>query len=185
MKNEIEMKARLDEPTQIRKKILALGAKRIKKTRQRDTWFGSICLIKKVGYPFMVRVRREGRGTYITYKSVATKQDGVYQELEYPVPDNAQAESMFKAMGLDEIVVIEKQREQFKLQGFTVCLDNIKGLGKFIEAELTGAEDPDILQEKIKTFFIKLGVKKAAIQKKGYINLLLQSKKSPFLKYTY
>jgi len=185
MKREIEIKARVKSLDDIKKKILTLGGKPERKISQIDIYYGEHLLYKKLGYPFMVRVRQEGGKALFTYKGAALKADGIWEEIEFGIDNADKGLKMLRAMGLEKIVKISKKREEFRLNNFGICLDRIEGLGDFIELELISDDEPKKIQKKLVVFMKKLGVSPEKVIKKGYVYLLLEKTNSPFLKYSY
>lgn len=178
---EIEIRAEIDNISNIEKKLIELGASLVKKKKQIDKYFGEINLFKKVGYSFMMRVRIEGNKNYLTYKGAASKKDGVWEEYEFEIVDASASEKMLKAMGFEEIIQVEKSRVEYELDNMSICLDDISGLGCFIEIE--SQDDNDMDKIKLNQLMEKIGVSKEKIINKGYITLLLIKNKSPYSEY--
>jgi len=56
-----------------------------------------------------------------------------------------------------------------------ICLDEVEGLGSFIEVEKTSAEDGEAIQEELFNFLESLGVKREDRVFKGYDTLKYDS----------
>lgn len=178
---EIEIRAKIKNIKNIEQCIVGLGAKLVKQKRQIDKYFGEINLFKKLGYSFLMRVRNEGDKKFLTYKGAKLKKDGVWEEYEFKIDNEITAEAMLKAMGLEKIIEVKKNRIEYKLNDLTICLDNIEGLGHFIEIE--SQDDNDINKDKLKNFIDKLDIKENQIIHKGYVTMLLIKNDSPYSKY--
>ncbi len=91
------------------------------------------------------------------------------------------AEAMLKAMGLEKIIEVNKNRIEYKIDNLTICLDTIENLGCFVEIE--SQDDNDIDKDKLKKIMDKLNIKESQIMHKGYITMLLIKNGSPYSKY--
>ncbi len=178
---EIEIKAKVNSLKEVEKKLLKLNTKFIKEVKQNDIYFGDINLYKKIGYSFMMRIRKEKNNTYLTYKGSKTKKDGIYEEYEFNIDNKKEGIQMLKAMGLDKIIEVNKERKEYKINNLTICLDNIKELGKYIEIE--SLDNKDLNKKRLKEILNKLDIKKDQIIDKGYISILLEKRKSKYSKY--
>ncbi len=180
---EVEIRAQIKNRGNVEGKLKKLGAKLIKKTRQIDKYFGEINLYRKIGYSFLMRVRDEGNKKFLAYKGAKLKKDGVWEEYEFEIDDVGKAIKMLKGMGMEEIIVVKKHRKEYALNGFTFCLDNIRGLGSFIEIEYSGDKNFSKKKNKETDLIKRLGIKKNQILDKGYVTMLLSRNKSPYSKY--
>jgi len=178
---EIEIRAKIKNIKTAERCIVGLGAKLVKQKRQIDKYFGEINLFKKLGYSFLMRVRNEGDKKFLTYKGAESKIDGVWEEYEFNIDNEIMAEAMLKAMGLEKIIEVKKNRVEYKLDDLTICLDTIEGLGCFIEIE--SQNDNDIDKDKLKKIMDKLNIKENQIAHKGYVTMLLIKNDSPYSKY--
>ncbi len=72
----------------------------------------------------------------VTYKGPGTEQDGarLRQELEFAVSDFNMARSLFEALGYQVILMYEKYRSTYQLEGVLVTLDEMP-YGNFVEIE--------------------------------------------------
>lgn len=178
---EIEIRAKIKNQNEIKKKLQGLGAKLIKDTKQIDKYFGEMSLYRKIGYSFLMRVRKEGNKTFLTYKGAKMNKDGIWEEYEFSINDSKAAEAMLKDMGLEKITEIRKKRTEYKLNGLTICLDAIEGLGNFVEIE--SKTNNSLGKNKLEMLAKKLNIEKDQIVHKGYLTMLLSKNKSPYSKY--
>lgn len=178
---EIEIRAKINNIKDIEQNIIKFGAKLSKQREQIDKYFGEINLFKKLGHSFLMRVRNEGDKKFLTYKGAKSKKDGIWEEYEFNIDDEVAAETMLEAMGLEKIIEVRKNRIEYKLDNLTICLDDIDGLGYFIEIE--SQDDDDINKDKLKKFMKKLNIKENQIIHKGYVTMLLIKNNSSYSKY--
>ncbi len=136
-------------------KVEALGAEHVKSEYHADTYFTHPCRDLKESDEAL-RLRRTDR-LLITYKGPKQSSDlKVREEIEFPVPEDAF--NLLQRLGFGEAFTIEKTRETYALDGLTVCCDDVKGLGEYVEVESRNPEDHDRILELLD----KLGVKDAA-----------------------
>ena len=178
---EIEIRAQIKNLDNIEQNIIKLGTKLIKEKKQTDKYFGEINLYRKIGYSFLMRVRDEGDKKFLAYKGAKLKKDGIWEEYEFEIDNTKKVTEMLKDMGLEEIITVKKCRKVYALDGLTLCLDTIEGLGNFIEIECLDSKNFN--KRKIKDLMQKLGIKKAQILDKGYVTMLLVRNNSPYSKY--
>jgi adenylate cyclase class 2 len=178
---EIEVRAKIRNTETIEKNLKKLGAVLAEKVVQDDIYFGSTCLFDKIGYSFMMRVRDEGEKSFLTYKGARTKMDGVWEEYEFAIEDKKVAIQMLKAMGLEKIIRVKKTRKVYKLKGFSICVDNIRNLGNFIEIELISKKNRG--KNRICKLMTDIGIEQNRIIHKGYITMMLKKNKSAYSRY--
>lgn len=82
----------------------------------------------------------------------------VSDEYEFVVEDGAAARHMLAAMGLQEVVTVDKLRAESKIDEYNVCIDEVARLGLFIELEVTAEDDADAagIQTEMKAFLREL-----------------------------
>ena len=135
---EIEAKIRVEGLKPFRDKLLELGAERVGKVRETNTYL-------TVDDPDVgLRVRREVDAgghvrSRVTYKG--PRQPGAFkrrEEIEYDVSDADAAVQAFERIGHTGNLVFEKDRETFNLDDCEVVLDELPQLGRFVEVEGPG-----------------------------------------------
>ena len=96
------------------------------------------------------------------------RQEGPYkkrQELEFGVTDAAAAKELLLALGFEAVLILEKRRGIWQLDGCEVCLDEVARLGCFIEIE-----GPD--EQAIAAVQAKLGLPQDQLIADGYAAML-------------
>jgi len=178
---EIEIRAEVNNLDSVGKKIIEMGGELKCKKHQIDIYFGEICLFEKIGYSFLIRVRDEGNKKFFTYKGARTKRDGIWEEYEFQIKKTDDAIKMLSEMGMEKIITVNKERKEYSLNDFTICLDSIENLGNFIEIEYVN--EKAVGKEKMKEIIKLLGVKDDNIIHKGYVTMLLEKNNSKYSKY--
>lgn len=97
------------------------------------------------------------------------------EELEIDIYNIDEFEQFFRILGFEVLGVVDKERRTFQHNGTTVCLDNVKGLGYFIEVEVV-SESTEEAQKLINNTLKDLGLENNQPETRGYIELVLGSK---------
>ncbi len=177
---EVEIRAKISNIEELERKIQDMGAKYVKEHNLYDRYFGAIELYEKIGYSFLVRIRKSNNDYLLAVKSAKQEIDGCWKEYEFPIENPETYTEMLKTMGLENIINIEKLRKEYKLNNITIIIDKFKKYGDFLEVEII-TEKPD--KSTLFDFLEKLGIKKEEIIEKGYVSLFLEQMGSPFAKY--
>lgn len=114
--------------------------------------------------------------TVLTYKG--PKQDSVSNtrpEYETSVGDGPTARKLLTALGYREVFTVDKLRREYALDGITLCLDTVTGLGEFLELELLvpdGAEREPAVARLLQVLE-GLGVPADHLTRKSYLEMLM------------
>jgi predicted adenylyl cyclase CyaB len=84
-------------------------------------------------------------------------------------------------MGLEKIITLEKERKEYTLGEFSICLDEIKNLGYFIEIESLNDDQQDKIE--LNELMKKFNISEEQIIHKGYVTMLLAQNNSPYKEY--
>lgn len=78
----------------------------------------------------------------LTYKGPLVEAESkTRRELETAVADGETTREMLGELGFEPAATVEKRREHFELDGYTVTLDEVAGLGEFVEVETEAEGD--------------------------------------------
>jgi adenylate cyclase class 2 len=169
---EVEAKAHLDDPERIISSIIELGGREIYFTVQRDTYY------RHPNRDFAqtdeaLRIREEEGRSFITYKGpkldAETKSR---EELEVPLVDPQDLGGLLLRLGFEPVAVVEKRRRGYLVGTLEVCVDEVKGLGHFLEVEARGCEDLDEGRERVLGLLESLGLDR--MERRSYLELLLE-----------
>jgi len=154
---EIEIKAKIKDFKDIKNKLKKLGVIRVGLKHQIDTYY----------LPYARKFSRVGhrvlRTRYDKFSGKASLESHFYfnqttgLEHEVEVSDIKTLEKILTDLKCKKVAVVEKKREAYHCQNMEIVLDEVKGLGKFMEVEIIG-EDSGKNKKKIKDFYKKLGV---------------------------
>lgn len=151
----------------------------VRREYHEDTYYQHPCRdFSKTDEALRIRIRRFNGHfeAFLTYKG--PKMDSVSKtrkEIEVPIEDPDKHAMILEALGFREVMTVEKVREKFYVEkGITITLDDVEGLGKFIEIEAMteSREKVPELVEKLRKILIELGVSK--FERKSYLELLLE-----------
>lgn len=182
---EIEIKATLRDEVSVIAKIAALGCEFGAPVTQDDTVFVRVLgtLDDFLSNDVFLRIRIQGDGRVIlTAKRPATKGAEVLVKAEHEVQVNsaAEAKQILGLMGYQPAVRVKKTRRKTHYGAYEICLDEIEGLGAFIELEVMGEEsEAAALQSRMFSFLQELGVQADDQVKKGYDILMIEKQGLP------
>jgi len=185
MNVEVEIKVKIDNFEEIKKKVSALG-KLIKSIKQVDDYYIPCQRDFFANKPQPIehlRIRTNPDKVVFEYtRTINLKEDGDYdfaEEYETEISNVKEFKKILEFLDFKKIVTIEKQREYWMCGDIEVALDNIKGLGYFIEAEAKGDfKDSAEAKKACINFLENLGIQDVENKqiKMGYPQLLLENK---------
>jgi adenylate cyclase, class 2 len=127
------------------------------------------------------RLRRVGSSNYLTYKGPKQRADvKVRREIEVPIQPGDQAAAdmteLLTLLGFRPVAVVKKRRRQATLERdgfhFTVCLDDVQGLGRFAEVEVLAPDDRRADAERaVASLAAELGL--TEVERRSYLGLVL------------
>lgn len=84
----------------------------------------------------------------------------VSDEYEFAVDDGNAARQMLTALGWQEVVTVDKVRLESKTEDYTICIDEVAGLGLFIELEVLTEDSADVknIQQQMCNFLKNLNI---------------------------
>jgi len=183
---EVEVKVRADHDA-VRSTLDEAGAERVGGVTQIDTYYDAPHRdFAETDEALRIREERpaesDGEGedgepvTKATYKGPLVDADSkTREEHETRVDDAEAARELFEGLGFEPAAVVEKHRTFFELDGYTVTLDRVEGLGEFVEveAEADTERDVDAVREGAFEVLRRLGLDPDAGIRTSYLGLLL------------
>jgi homotetrameric cytidine deaminase len=135
----IEIKARDADPARSLELALGLGAEDQGEIAQRDTYFAG------ANGRLKLREQTPGEAELIEYRR---PDEAGPRESEYRVVPVADSEALKAALdaALGTLAVVEKRRRLLVSDGVRIHLDEVEGLGSFVELEAVGESDPEALE---------------------------------------
>ncbi len=168
MANEIEKKYRLSEgqKVEILESLDEVGAEFLGEDFEENIIFSNGDLIAKHA---VLRLRRIGEKTILTYKQRVQNDFGVKQNTEYEteIADFDEIARIFENLGFRRALVYEKRRRTWNFRQVEIVLDTLP-FGEFMEIEgavtaiaeaemFLGAEDFEVVHETYPNLTLRFG----------------------------
>lgn len=175
MRQEIEVKARVNDLKKVEEKLLALGCVMSEPLKQNDITF-----YIKTDTPYdqlvhgqnILRIREQNGKSIFTIKQTGINDLDSF-ERETEISDSEEMRHAILLLGYSEAVRINKVRRKTMCQGYEICLDQVEDLGNFVEVEkITENEDPEKVQTELFEFLKQFGVTEADRVVNGYDTLI-------------
>ncbi|MBT4257574.1 class IV adenylate cyclase [archaeon] len=180
---EVETKARVKDPINLRKKIKSI-AKLDKKETRTDKYFAIKNKLLKKKYPKKAfRIREKPNKFEINFKKkikeLSDKEIVVKKEFEFSIKEKKDIENLselFKDLNFEEWVEKTKITESYKYRknkNLTIELHKVKSLGYFLEIEyLCQEKEVEKAKQLINTALKELEINKKDIDNTGYTKML-------------
>lgn len=168
---EIEIKAYAAEIEKVEQRLLGLGAGFIKTQREKDQYFNhpekDFATTDEA-----LRLRTIEDATVLTYKGPKLSLNSKARvEKEVGVESDRLTGEILVYLGFRDTGTVVKKRRYYELDGITACLDEVEGLGAFVELEKMG-EDIEGVEEELYGLAAKLGLER--FERRSYLELVLQ-----------
>jgi len=138
---EVEQKFRADLG-RVREELLRLGASPVEAKEEVDVYFQHPCRdFAKTDEA--LRVRRSGEDVEVTYKGPRMR-SSAKARLELTVSADGDVEAVLEALGFRKVAVIKKRREYYSYGSLTISLDDVEGLGQFVEIEAVASSEASL-----------------------------------------
>ena len=172
---EIEVKAYLKNFEEIRKKLELLGCSLSEPVKQEDIIYlpngVDIDDVKKGTNSLRIR-KEKGKYIFNLKQRMDVSLDCI--ERETVIADPQAMNEIIKLLGFYEFQKLTKTRRKCKYNEYEICLDEVEGLGAFVEVEKISSEDGEKVQQELFQFLESLGVKCEERATRGYDILLHQ-----------
>ena len=114
--------------------------------------------------------------TRLTYKGPLVEEESkTREEAKTAVADPDALGDILSGLGYEPAAEVHKERTRYRLDGYTVTLDTVDGLGEFIEVEREVQEDIAGAREGARDVMEKLGLDPDEQIRTSYLGLLLES----------
>lgn len=176
---EIEIKVRVENVKPLTKHLKD-NAKFLNKNRQVDHYFSAPHrnFVDKKPVEEWLRLRNEEGKHSITYKYWHYDKDGksnYCDEYETVVEDVEKIGLILSALNFESLIKVDKNRESYEFEDYVVSIDNVDGLGDFVEVEYYGKDEtePKVITDKMVEFLKSLNVGKIHRNFVGYPFMML------------
>ena len=175
---EIEIKFKLLNKEEVRDFLDKNGESTSKNVTQKDTYFIPAhrdFLEPEFPYEWL-RLRETNKGAYITYKHFYpenVEKTDYCDEFETRVENAESIKKIFGSLNMKEAVVVSKSRDTWIFEDVEIAIDDVEGLGSYIELETTLPYDnPVDGKDYLAAILEKLGAKLGEQDFRGYPYLI-------------
>lgn len=168
---EVELKFRADID-KVREELLRLGASLLERKEEVDVYYQHPCRdFAKTDEA--LRVRFSGGSVEVSYKGPRL-QSSAKTRLELTAVAEGDVERILEALGFRRVAAIKKRREYYAYGTLTVSLDDVEGLGQFVEVEALASSEASVeaAEAEIGAFAERLGLRERVDA--TYLELYLQ-----------
>ncbi|MCZ7397553.1 MAG: class IV adenylate cyclase [Candidatus Methanoperedens sp.] len=173
---EVEVKAHVQDPRQIERSIIEMGATPIGIENQTDTYYNSPVHDFKMSDEAL-RVRVQDDRCFLTYKG--PKIDSVSKtrkENQVEINDPGSMGDILSSLGFIPVATVIKKRKNYRIADILISLDEVRNLGSFIEIEIS-AKNQSNYEKKVESIFKiieKLGISRDSTIRKSYLEMVLE-----------
>jgi len=176
---EVELKVRADHGP-VRERLERRDARHLGPVTQVDTYYDAPHR-DFAETDEALRIRRERADgdevAKLTYKGPLLEAESKSrEEHETAVADAEAARGLLDGLGFAPAAEVRKERDRYRLDGYTVTLDSVDGLGEFVEVETeTETDDIERAREGAAALLESLGLDPDQGIRTSYLGLLLDT----------
>lgn len=173
---EVEAKAQIRDKQVVIAALQGLGCTLSEPVRQEDTLYAaeykSVTELK-LG-DLVLRIRQQGNDKVILTGKISVKNMLDKLEAETEVADAEAMAKLLEWMDWKQIMRLAKVRQKTRHGEYEICVDEVEGLGSFIEIEKLVGDDTDseAVQTELWEFLRQLGINEEDRATRGYDILL-------------
>ena len=177
---EVELKCRGDHDA-LRDRLAELGADHVDSRTQTDTYYDAPHRdFAETDEALRIRHEQPADGeavTKVTYKGPLVEQESkTREEHETSVESESALEGVLSGLGFEPAATVEKDREFYTLDGYTITLDDVAGLGEFVEIEQEATESElEAVREGAVDLLSALGLDPSDQIRTSYLGLLIEA----------
>ncbi|MDH7594300.1 MAG: class IV adenylate cyclase [Methanomicrobiales archaeon] len=139
---EVEMKIPVPDLQDVRNRLIGLGFRHMEMRDERDVYYNAVD--RDFGKTDeALRVRVAGSECTLTYKGPRLRMHGLKarEELTVHLDSISAMEEILERLGLTRVMEVRKRREVFRSGEVTVALDEVEGLGSYVEIEMVVSDE--------------------------------------------
>ena len=168
---EIEVKAYADNLARVEERLKEMGAVFIGEVCEKDAYFNHPNR-NFAATDEALRIRVADKKSFLTYKGrKIDAKSKTREEIEVALGDADSAKLLLMRLGFKPVAEVRKIRKRYKVGEFEICLDDVEGVGTFVEVETKG-ENMVELRDKALAILERLNLRKT--ERKSYLELLLE-----------
>jgi len=176
---EVELKLRVDHE-EFREQLVDCGATHTASKQQTDTYYNAPHReFSETDEALRIRHEQPTAGetvTKLTYKGPLVESESKTREEHETVVDSEEAlEGILSGLGFEPAATVDKHREFYALDGYTITLDRVTDLGEFVEIEQEAPESEiETVREDAVDLLSELGLDPSEQIRTSYLGLLLE-----------
>ena len=170
---EVESKFKSPGNEKVEKALAHLGAKKIGIVDMEDVYFAHPS--RDFGKSDeALRLRKTDGGAELTYKGPRMHSESAKarEEVTLKTDNPLTAQRIIERLGFKEFCIVRKRRSSYLLDKLRVDVDNVDGLGEYVELEVL-TESPERAEQLVELARKELGLDK--LEKRTYLELLVES----------
>jgi adenylate cyclase class 2 len=174
---EIEVKAKIENKEICLENFRKLGEFSVAQI-QTDTIYSKIVgdVDKYLSNDHFLRIRETSEGKVFFTVKKSLKQALSKIEYETAIENKEEMHQAILLMGYCVAVKVKKTRQFLHYKDYEICVDDVEGLGFFVEVEKFSEDDPVIVRKELFDFLISFGISKTDEINVGYDILMLDKK---------
>jgi adenylate cyclase class 2 len=146
---EIEAKVKLENPAKLRGLLKSAGAKYEGRALEKN-WLYDHPERTLARNDKLLRLREKEKVS-LTFKGPRERSEyKKREEMEICFPDASSARSLLEAVGFSQWFYYEKIRETWRLEASEIVLDELPGLGLFVEVEAPSDKEVEAIRKRLK-----------------------------------
>ena len=170
---EIEVKAYCDDHELITNALHARGAVFVSSHEEEDLYFNHPSK-DYAQTDEALRIRKVNGRSILTYKGPKIGSRAKSRvEKEVVVDDFAAMSEILELLDFVKGLVVKKKRDIFRISDVEICLENVEGLGHFVELEKKGSDRIEIEKELLE-LAEELGLK--SFERKSYLEMIIETR---------
>ncbi len=179
---EVEVKFRLTQElyNEIRNKLASIGAKFLEEVFEIDSYLAHPCRnFAETDEALRIRVvsKNGERSAVLTYKGPRLGGEGkTREEINVEIQDPEKLLLLFERLGFRKVAEIRKRRLVYTYENFTIVLDDVENLGKFVEIE-TVTDSRDLVDKCVSEILSfaenSLGLSRDLVEPRTYLELMI------------
>jgi adenylate cyclase class 2 len=149
---EVEAKFAVPEPGDVRDRLNRQRVPMVRRQQERDVYYNAPH--RDFGETDeALRVRYDDTGVSVTYKGpkVRVGSAKAREEFNLAVASGETLEEILSRLGFRRAAVVSKVREFYEMEDVTVTLDDVEGLGTYIEIEILTEDAKEDAADRIGT----------------------------------
>ncbi|MFA7169552.1 MAG: class IV adenylate cyclase [Candidatus Paceibacterota bacterium] len=172
---EVEIRAKIDNPEEIKASLEKFGAKFIKSQKQVDRVFGHKQFLDEnnmiIEGGLSARIRTIDNSSALEFKEISREKGGI--EIVSNLSNANIGIEFLAKLGFEEAFTIAKTRDYYVYKNLEIAMDDVEQLGHFIEIEkmIGYNEDKNPARQECENLLKELG-KNLTIEKRKYGDLM-------------